>query len=646
MKRAITIRLCIVIAISMTLTAVLSYFLQIKSAKEAMNSNAEVRINQVREILEKNDKEIGELKEELKEDYFIRAKAAAYIVQNQPEVMGDLEEMRKIASLLQVDELHIFDTEGRLFAGSEPKYYNYTFESGDQMRYFLPMLEDRTLQLCQDVTPNTAEGKMMQYIAVWREDQQGIVQIGMEPVRLFEAMKKNELSHIFNLMVAEEGITIFAINLDSKVIVGSTDDTLLDKTAEEIGLDLEKLQGKEGKQTTDIDLDGGKNYCVTETVDDILIGVSGTNEKLYRYVPGNMGLIIFSLVFLSIAVIFLILKILDKMVLQAIYGVIDGTKKIAAGDLDYHVEINHLPEFSMLSSNLNHMVESLLETTGKLSLVFQNVDILVAVYEYNQDMQRVMATSKIGQILLMPEQELSAVLSDRKKFAEKIAQICSHPYELEKDVYRIERPDELTHYVKIKSYDEKSKTLGIMVDMTEEIREKRKIEKERDVDLLTTLFTRRAFYSKMEALLQEPDQLKTAALLMTDLDNLKYVNDHWGHQCGDRMLKAAAGLLLGCDGPHVIASRLSGDEFVLVIYGADSQQEIEGYLGELQRKIQETELVMPCGEKVRMSLSGGYVYYPECTGSIQELLKLADETMYRVKKSTKGEFARYEASKK
>lgn len=162
------------------------------------------------------------------------------------------------------------------------------------------------------------------------------------------------------------------------------------------------------------------------------------------------------------------------------------------------------------------------------------------------------------------------------------------------------------------------------------------------MDLLTTLFTRRAFYSKMEALLQEPDQLKTAALLMTDLDNLKYVNDHWGHQCGDRMLKAAAGLLLGCDGPHVIASRLSGDEFVLVIYGADSQQEIEGYLGELQRKIQETELVMPCGEKVRMSLSGGYVYYPECTGSIQELLKLADETMYRVKKSTKGEFARYE----
>ena len=56
--------------------------------------------------------------------------------------------MRKIASLLQVDELHLFDMEGRLYAGSEPKYYDYTFRSGEQMQFFLPMLDDVDLQLC------------------------------------------------------------------------------------------------------------------------------------------------------------------------------------------------------------------------------------------------------------------------------------------------------------------------------------------------------------------------------------------------------------------------------------------------------------------------------------------------------------------
>ena len=181
MKKAITFRLCAVIITAMVMMAILGYYLQTKSAKEAMRTNSELRFNQVSEVLERNDTEIGELRENLKEDYFIRAKAAAYIVQKQPEVADDLEEMGKIASLLRVDELHLFDKKGRLYAGSEPKYYDYTFQSGEQMRYFLPMLDDYTLQLCQDVTPNTAEGKMMQYVAVWREDHEGIVQIGIGP---------------------------------------------------------------------------------------------------------------------------------------------------------------------------------------------------------------------------------------------------------------------------------------------------------------------------------------------------------------------------------------------------------------------------------------------------------------------------------
>ncbi|MCI7302331.1 MAG: diguanylate cyclase [Clostridiales Family XIII bacterium] len=643
MKKAITLRLCIVIVVSMAATAVLSYYIQIKSAREAMETNAELRINQVKEILEKNSAEIEKLKQNLEEDYFVRAKAAAYIIQNQPEVIDDLKELRKIASLLQVDELHLFDTKGKLFSGSVPKYYNYTFESGEQMKFFLPMLKDKSMQLCQEVTPNTAENKLMQYIAVWREDQKGIVQIGMEPIRLLEAMKKNELSHIFDLMTTEDGITIFAVDLDTGKISGSTDKQLLNKKAADLGLDVSAPELGKERQSGKITFGGKDNYCVMEATDNVLVCVSGTHEKIYENVPSNMALIIFSLALLAIVVIFLLLRILDNMIINGIYGIIAGTKKIAAGDLDYRVEIDHSPEFAMLSSNLNHMVESLLETTSKLSLVFQSVDIPVAVYEYNQDMERVLATSKIGEILLMPEEELRQILSSRKRFAEKIAEICTHPYELEKDVYLIDQDEGRKHYVKIKFYQEERKTLGIVVDMTAEIIEKRKIERERDVDLLTGLYTRRAFFSKFDALLQEPEELKTAMVLMADLDNLKYTNDHWGHDYGDKMLKAAADLLQGCDCPHNLAARLSGDEFVLVIYGAKSQQEIEDCLDCLYSHMKKSDLVMPDGEHVAVSLSGGYLYYPEHTGTSQELLKLADKAMYKVKKSTKGKFGRYRA---
>lgn len=298
MKKTVTVQLSIVIIVSMIAVAVIAFHLQIKSAKEAMYSNAELRINQVSEILATNDEDIVRLRENLEEDYFIRAKAAAYIIQNQPEVIGNLEEIRKIAALLRVDELHLFDTEGRLFDGSEPEYYDYTFDSGEQIGFFRPMLSDYNLQLCQEVMPNTAEGKMMQYIAVWREDRQGIVQIGMEPIRLLEAMEKNELSHIFNLMTTEEGITIFAVDLDTGMVSGTTDRQLLGMPAENLGLDLRNLKQDGSKQIAELIVEGRKNYCVMEAVDTILICVSGTHEKLYENVPDNMSLIFFSLCFL------------------------------------------------------------------------------------------------------------------------------------------------------------------------------------------------------------------------------------------------------------------------------------------------------------------------------------------------------------
>lgn len=66
------------------------------------------------------------------------------------------------------------------------------------MQFFLPMLEDYSLQMCQDITPNTADGKLMQYAAVWREDHKGIVQVGLEPTTVLESMKKTELSYVFS----------------------------------------------------------------------------------------------------------------------------------------------------------------------------------------------------------------------------------------------------------------------------------------------------------------------------------------------------------------------------------------------------------------------------------------------------------------
>ena len=74
-----------------------------------------------------------------------------------------MAELQKIANLMAVDEIHLLDENGYIYSGSVPKYFGYNFDSGEQMAYFKPMLTDKSLTMCQDVTPNTSEGKEMMY---------------------------------------------------------------------------------------------------------------------------------------------------------------------------------------------------------------------------------------------------------------------------------------------------------------------------------------------------------------------------------------------------------------------------------------------------------------------------------------------------
>ena len=92
------------------------------------------------------------------------------------------------------------------------------------------------------------------------------------------------------------------------------------------------------------------------------------------------------------------------------------------------------------------------------------------------------------------------------------------------------------------------------------IRDRHTAEYERDHDVLTSLLNRRAYTEKMNKLFKQHDQLKVAALVMSDLDNLKYINDTFGHDCGDDYIRLMANVLKSSYPPqHSIISRISGE---------------------------------------------------------------------------------------
>ena len=172
--------------------------------------------------------------------------------------------------------------------------------------------------------------------------------------------------------------------------------------------------------------------------------------------------------------------------------------------------------------------------------------------------------------------------------------------------------------------------------------ERRRIEHERDYDILTGLYNRQAFQRVCETLFAKPEALGHAALLMTDLDNLKTINDTYGHDWGDQYLRQTGRCLAASTPPGTLSARLSGDEFMLLLYGYDSREAVREELEKLRAALQDSASILPSGSELHISLSGGVAWYPEDSTDFNTLKKYADFAMYQVKHSRKGEMKEFD----
>jgi len=106
-------------------------------------------------------------------------------------------------------------------------------------------------------------------------------------------------------------------------------------------------------------------------------------------------------------------------------------------------------------------------------------------------------------------------------------------------------------------------------DITEERRREDELRQRANRDSLTNLYNRRGLRVKINELLARPDPPKQAALLMMDLDHFKEVNDLLGHPVGDVLLREVARLLEQLSAASGTPVRLGGDEFLVLLPGAD-----------------------------------------------------------------------------
>ena len=205
-----------------------------------------------------------------------------------------MEELKEIAESVEIDEIHIFDSTGRIFAGTPPEYFDYTFDSGEQMMFFKPLLEDKTLALVQDITPNTAEGKSMQYSALWSSNGEYIVQVGMEPYNVLKVREKNTVSYIFSLVKVNPEADYFAIDPDTGEVLGTTKNELLGANVSDMGLNLSEI--KRDSDGFHARVNGEYSFCVFEKINDVYIGRIISCANMYQRIPSSVIILVLCLV--------------------------------------------------------------------------------------------------------------------------------------------------------------------------------------------------------------------------------------------------------------------------------------------------------------------------------------------------------------
>ena len=199
----------------------------------------------------------------------------------------------------------------------------------------------------------------------------------------------------------------------------------------------------------------------------------------------------------------------------------------------------------------------------------------------------------------------------------------------------IQQPDGV-RYIMLRSTIEGHAKIGLAEDVTATVLERKRIEHERDYDILTGLYNRQAFNRVCTELFAAPERMGVAALMMMDLDNLKHINDTYGHDWGDQYIRRTGQCLRENTPAGTVCARLSGDEFLVLFHGYHSRDAVREKIDRLTNAMQQSVALLPSGNALHISLSGGIAWYPDDGQDWETLKKYADFAMYQVKHSDKG----------
>ncbi len=342
------------------------------------------------------------------------------------------------------------------------------------------------------------------------------------------------------------------------------------------------------------------------------------------------GRLIFSVIIATISSI-LAVMIFGYISTKKIKNLASYVEELSPLD-ELHFDHTGILEIDDLTEAIQKFNNSLIDANETTSKILELSLLPIGGYEISETSQNVRLTDFLYNLLHIE----SGIILSKDEWQSYYEKLTTTVNTENKDVYYYF--DEILkkeYWLRISSAKTANGTIGAIFDITEHINETTRLARQLEHDSLTGLFSQTTFRKNATELIDK-NKDKINAMLFIDLDNLKYINDNFGHDLGDKLIIEASKIFKMFDKYSGITARFSGDEFALFFYGYDKKDELLEIIELIKLESDKHFINLPNGTENKIRFSGGVSWYPEDASDVNELLSLADFTMLEAKKREKG----------
>ncbi len=352
MKKIFTRSLCICMAAALIINIAVVALLQIVVMEHTHTQSSNERLEAVKETLIQNEENIAELTKAVGENNLAKTRAFADLLAADQSILEDKNKMNAVKDRLMVNELHVIDEKGTITHSTVENYIGFDMNSGEQSAAFMPIAGDPSIEIVQEPTVNAAEGIVMQYIGVARKDAPGLVQVGIRPEVLENMLEGTQIDVVLaGIDFGKRGF-VYALDAATGDILGYPDENLIGTAAQNAGIPQEAGKGSAR-------FNGMNGKYVSQEYDGMYIGTFLPDGEYYSDQVSQIVMMALSIFVIFSVLLFMINKMLDKKIISGMRNITTSVKEISEGDFSKEVNEHGTPEFSMLSSSVNKMVESI-----------------------------------------------------------------------------------------------------------------------------------------------------------------------------------------------------------------------------------------------------------------------------------------------